>query len=105
MAENNVKLDRLGSNGYKLSFARATSANTSDYCNPEPMYISNFEDKGEVELQVADQQPEMRRCDTCGITKNLRPTCPLRKQRQTLMSRKPGLNQKSCMERGKVDTQ
>ena len=53
------------------------------------MGLSNAEDEGEAEFNVSEQQQEVRRCYTCGITYHLRPTCPLRKQRPTLMGRNP----------------
>ena len=104
-AEHNFKSARLGWNGYNPGFARATSANTSAYCKPEPMDLSHDEDEGEAELHGAEQRQEVRRCYMCGSTKHLRPTWPLRKQRPTPMGRKPGLNQKPGMARGNVDTQ
>ena len=69
------------------------------------MDLSNAEDEGEADLNVAEQRQEVRRCCTCGSTKHLRPTCPLRKKRPTPMGRYPSLNQKPGMVRGNVDPQ
>ena len=102
-AEHNFKSAGLGRNGYNPSFARATSANTSAYCRPQPMDLSNAEDEGESEPYVVEQQQEVRRFYTCESTKTLRPTCPLRKKRQNPMSRNPSPNHKSGMARGNVD--
>ena len=55
-ADYNFKSARLGWNGYNPSYARATSANISAYCKPEPMDLSNAEDGGEAELHVAEQR-------------------------------------------------
>ena len=63
---------------------------TSTYSNTEPMDLSNAVDEGEAELQVAEQQHDVQRCYTCGRIKHLSPTCHLRKQRQTPMTRNPG---------------
>ncbi|CAI5714203.1 unnamed protein product [Hyaloperonospora brassicae] len=100
-AEHNFKSARLGWNGYNPRFARATSASTSAYCKPEPMDLSYAEDEGEAELHVAEQRQEVRRCYTCGSTKHLRFTCPLRKQQRNPMGR----NQKPGITRENVDTQ
>ena len=62
---------------------------TPVYCKPEPMDLSNAEDEGEAELQVAEQQHEVIRCHMCGSAKHLRPTFPLHKQLQTPISRNP----------------
>ena len=99
-AEHNLKSAILGWNGYNPSFDRVNSANTSAYCWPEPMDISNAEDEDEAELQAAEHQQEVRSCYTCGSTKHLRLTCPLRKQRQTPLSRNPDPNQKPGMAEG-----
>lgn len=104
-AEHNFKSARLGWNGYNPSFARAASTRPSAYCKPEPMDLSHAADEGEAELHVAEQRQDVRRCYMCGSTKHLRPTCPLRKQQPTPMSRNPSLNQKPGMARGNVDTQ
>ena len=40
------------------------------------MDLSYAEDEGEAELQAAEQQCVVRRCYTCGSTKQLRPGCP-----------------------------
>ena len=99
-AEHDFKSSRLGWNGYNPNFARTTSAITSAYCKLEPMDLSNAEDEGEAELNVAEQRQEVRRCYLCESTKLLRPTCTLRKQRPTPMGRNPSFNQKPGMARG-----
>ena len=56
------------------------------------MDLSNAEDEGEAELHVAERRQESRRRYMRGITKHLRPTCPLLQQRPTHMDRNPSLN-------------
>ena len=61
------------------------------------MDLSNAEYGGEAELHVAKQRQELIRCYTCGRTKHLRPTCPLRKKRPNPMGRNPRPSQKPVM--------
>uniref|UniRef100_A0AAV1VHB8 Retrotransposon gag domain-containing protein n=1 Tax=Peronospora matthiolae TaxID=2874970 RepID=A0AAV1VHB8_9STRA len=81
-AEHNFKSARLGWDGYNPRSGRANFSGTTAYNKPEPMDLSYAEDGGEAELQAAEQQHVVRRCFTCGSTKNSRPGCHLRKQRQ-----------------------
>ena len=65
----------------------------------------NGKDEDETELQVAEKQRDMRNCVTWGSTKHLRPTCPLRRQRQTPLSRNLDPSQQYGMEQGNAGTQ
>ena len=69
------------------------------------MDLSKSEDEGEAEFHVVEQRVEVIRCYTCGISKHLRPTCPLFKQRMTHMGRNFVPNQKPGITRGNVDIQ
>uniref|UniRef100_A0AAV1UGG2 Retrotransposon gag domain-containing protein n=1 Tax=Peronospora matthiolae TaxID=2874970 RepID=A0AAV1UGG2_9STRA len=103
-AEHNFNSARLGRNGCNPCSVRANFSGATAYKRPEPMDLSYAEDGGEDELQAAEQQHVVRRLFTCGRTKNLRPGCPLRKQRQAT-SQHSTPSQKSGMARGNADTQ
>ena len=79
-AEFNFKAARYGTQYHNASTA-------------EPMDLSYAED--EAELHAAEQQRNIRRCYMCGSTKHLRPSCPLRKQRQPRSSQVPAPGRKS----------
>ena len=68
--------------------------NSSSFDKAEPMDLSHAEGE-EAELQAAEQQRNIRRCYMCGSTRHLRPSCPLRKQRQHRPSQTPASSRKS----------
>ncbi|KAG3046870.1 hypothetical protein PC128_g21412 [Phytophthora cactorum] len=74
----------------------AGSAGSSS--GPEPMDLSYAEDE-EAELLAAEQRTSIRRCFTCGSTRHLRSSCPVRNQR------KAPPNQASGSSRGNGDSQ
>ena len=68
--------------------------NLSSFDKAEPMDLSHAEGD-EAELQAAEQQRNIRRCYMCGSTRHLRPSCPLRKQRQHRPNQTPATSRKS----------
>ena len=89
-AEVNFKADRYGT-----QYQNAITA--------ESMDLSYAED--EAELHAAEQQRNIRRCYMCGSTKHLRPSCPLRKQRQPRSNQVPAPGRKSGAAGGNVNSQ
>ena len=89
-AEFNFKAARYGT-----QYQNASTA--------EPMDLSYAED--EAELHAAEQQRNIRRCYMCGSTKHLRPSCPLRKQRQPRSNQVPAPGRKSGAAGGNVNSQ
>ena len=83
-AEFNFKASRYGTQ----------CQNSSSFDKAEPMDLSHAEGE-EAELQAAEQQRNIRRCYMCGSTRHLRPSCPLRKQRQHRSSQTPVSSRKS----------
>ncbi|KAG2978241.1 hypothetical protein PC120_g25355 [Phytophthora cactorum] len=73
----------------------AGSAGSSS--GPEPMDLS-YADGEEAELLAAEQRTSIRRCFTCGSTRHLRASCPVRNQR------KAPPNQASGSSRGNADS-
>ncbi|KAG3153257.1 hypothetical protein PC128_g22613 [Phytophthora cactorum] len=73
----------------------AGSAGSSS--GPEPMNLS-YADGEEAELLAAEQRTSIRRCFTCGSTRHLRVSCPVRNQR------KAPPNQASGSSRGNGDS-
>ncbi|KAG3224661.1 hypothetical protein PC129_g4722 [Phytophthora cactorum] len=73
----------------------AGSAGSSS--GPEPMDLS-YADGEEAELLAAEQRTSIRRCFTCGSTRHLRVSCPVRNQR------KAPPNQVSGSSRGNGDS-
>jgi retrotransposon gag protein len=92
-AEHNFKSARLG-----LS---ATGASSSS--GPEPMDLSHAED--EEVLAAVEQRFSIRRCYTCGSTRHLRPSCPVRNKAQAPSSQGTASNPKTGSSRGNDGTQ
>jgi len=92
-AEHNFKSARLGWS--------AGSAGSSS--GPEPMDLSQAEE--EAELYAAEQRFSIRRCYTCGSTRHLRPSCPLRNKAQAPSSRSTASNPQTGSSRGNDGTQ
>lgn len=79
----------------------AGSANPSN--GPEPMDLSHAED--EADLCAAEQRFSIRRCYTCGSTRHLRPSCPVRNKAQAQQSRSTASNSHEGSSRGNDGTQ
>ncbi|KAG2793122.1 hypothetical protein PC119_g25776 [Phytophthora cactorum] len=59
---------------------------------PEPMDVSYAEGE-ETELLAAEQRTSIRRCFTCGSSRHLRASCPVRNQRKAPPSQASGSSQ------------
>ena len=88
-AEFNFKAARLGWYGYNPS-----SPSFQSEFKPERMDLSHVAEGEEAELQAVEQHG-IRRCYSCGSTKHLRSSCPLRKPRQAHTSQLHNSDQKS----------
>ncbi|KAG3076528.1 hypothetical protein PI124_g15971 [Phytophthora idaei] len=78
-AEHNFRSARPG---WSAGSASSTSG-------PEPMDLIYAEDGG-AELLAAVQRAGIRRCYTCGYTRHLRASCPVRNQRKAPPSQASG---------------
>uniref|UniRef100_M4B1F8 Uncharacterized protein n=1 Tax=Hyaloperonospora arabidopsidis (strain Emoy2) TaxID=559515 RepID=M4B1F8_HYAAE len=61
---------------------------------PEPMDLSLAETDEEAEIRAIEQHRNIRRCFTCGSSKQLRANCPLLRASQATSGRTPAANQK-----------
>ncbi|KAG3233060.1 hypothetical protein PI124_g21865 [Phytophthora idaei] len=65
------------------------AGSTGSSSGPEPMGPSYAEDE-EAEVLAAEQRTSIRRCFTCGSTRHLRASCPLRNRRKAPPSQASG---------------